>query len=144
MGHPYPSAAHCRILAIGIMDILERQSELEELTRLLCEAGVSAGKIAFVSGEAGAGKSSLVEQFAQQLAGSPRVYWGHCDALQTSRVLGPINEVAAAMSLLATASTDYGQSREQLFSRLFERLSGEDMITTPTLADASSLAPPPS
>jgi hypothetical protein len=117
------------------MDILERQTELDELARLLREAGASAGKIAFVSGEAGAGKSTLVEQFACQLAGKPRVYWGHCDALQTSRVLGPINEVAAEMSLWATATSDSGQSREQLFSRLFERLSPPHPVSVVVLED---------
>jgi DNA-binding CsgD family transcriptional regulator/tetratricopeptide (TPR) repeat protein len=117
------------------MDILERQTELEELARLLREAGAGAGKIAFVSGEAGAGKSALVEQFARQLAGTPRVYWGHCDALQTSRVLGPISEVATEMSLLPTAASDSGQSREQLFSRLYERLSPPNPVSVLVLED---------
>lgn len=105
------------------MDLLEREAQLEELARRLREAGTSAGKIAFVSGEAGAGKSVLVEQFAQQAARATRVLWGHSDALQTSRVLGPVNEVAAALSLPRGTAGESGLSREQLFSRLFERLS---------------------
>src|ERR1700688_3316841 len=91
--HPYPNGARCRILWRA-MDLLERQEQLDELSRLLREAGKSAGKVAFVRGEAGAGKSSLVEQFATLASGTP-VYWGHCDALQTSRVLGPVKELAA-------------------------------------------------
>ena len=84
------------------MELLERQTELEELTRLLREAGSGAGKVAFVSGEAGAGKSALVEIFAQS-SGAAHVFWGHCDALQTSRVLGPVNEVVAGLSLMPNA-----------------------------------------
>ena len=94
-------------LAKAAMDLLERQTQLEELARHLREAGTSAGKIVFVSGEAGAGKSVLVEQFAQQTARAARVLWGHCDALQTSRVLGPVNEVVAALS------ARYGSDRTQ-------------------------------
>lgn len=37
------------------MELLERQSELDDLTRLLRDAGSGTGKMAFVSGEAGAG-----------------------------------------------------------------------------------------
>jgi DNA-binding CsgD family transcriptional regulator/tetratricopeptide (TPR) repeat protein len=116
------------------MDLLERQTELEELARLLREAGTGAGKIAFVYGEAGAGKSALVEQFAQQVASAARVLWGHSDALQTSRVLGPINEVVAGMSLLPGAR-ESDLSREQLFSRLFERLSPPNPVSIVVLED---------
>jgi DNA-binding NarL/FixJ family response regulator len=59
-----------------------------------------------VSGEAGAGKSSLVEQFAQQAGRAARVLWGHCDALQTSRVLGPVNEVVAGLALVQRESLE--------------------------------------
>jgi DNA-binding CsgD family transcriptional regulator/tetratricopeptide (TPR) repeat protein len=105
------------------MDLLERQTQVEELTRLLREAGTSAGKVAFVSGEAGAGKSSLIERFALQAGRAARVLWGHCDALQTSRVLGPVNEVVAGLALVPGTARESGLAREQIFSRLFERLS---------------------
>jgi ATP/maltotriose-dependent transcriptional regulator MalT len=117
------------------MDLLERQAQFEELARHLREAGTSAGKIAFVSGEAGAGKSALVEQFAQQAARAARVLWGHSDALQTSRVLGPVNEVVAGLSLLPGTPREPGLSREQLFSRLFERFSPPNPLSLVVLED---------
>jgi DNA-binding CsgD family transcriptional regulator/tetratricopeptide (TPR) repeat protein len=104
------------------VDLLERHSQLAELTQYQREAGSTAGKVVFVSGEAGAGKSALVEQFAQQLPRTVRVLWGYSDALQTSRVLGPVNEVAAALSVPGMPHHPDG-SREPLFSRLLERLS---------------------
>jgi ATP/maltotriose-dependent transcriptional regulator MalT len=116
------------------MELLERQTELEELARLLREAGTGAGKVALVSGEAGAGKSALVEKFAQS-SGAARVFWGHCDALQTSRVLGPVNEVVAGMSLLPDALRESGPSRELLFSRLFERVSPPNPLCIVVLED---------
>jgi predicted ATPase len=105
------------------MDLLERQTQIEELTRYLHDAGTRGGKIGFVGGEAGAGKSALVEHFAQRASRSARVLWGHCDALQTSRVLGPVNEVVAGLAQLPSGSQASGVSREQLFLRLFESLS---------------------
>ena len=116
------------------MELLERQTELEELARLLREAGTGAGKVALVSGEAGAGKSALVESFARS-SGTARVFWGHCDALQTSRVLGPINEVVAGMSLLPEAARESSPSRELLFSRLLERVSPPNPLSIVVLED---------
>jgi tetratricopeptide (TPR) repeat protein len=117
------------------MDLLERQTQLGELARLLREAGTSAGKIAFVSGEAGAGKSVLMEEFVQQSGRAPRALWGHSDALQTSRVLGPVNEVFAATTLSPGASHETDLSREQLFSRLLERLSPPNPCSIVILED---------
>jgi predicted ATPase len=117
------------------MDLLERQTELEELARLLREAGASAGKIAFVCGEAGAGKSELVEQFARQAAGAARVFWGYSDALQTSRVLGPVNELVTGIALLPGAPIELGLARDQLFSRLFEWFSPPNPVSIVVLED---------
>jgi DNA-binding CsgD family transcriptional regulator/tetratricopeptide (TPR) repeat protein len=117
------------------MDLLERQTELDGLNRLLHESGTSAGKIAFVSGEAGAGKSALVDEFTRQFAGAGRVLWGYCDALHTSRVLGPINEVIAGMSLLPGAPPESGLSRDEIFARLFERLSPPNPSSIVVLED---------
>src|ERR1700748_2645033 len=117
------------------MDLLERQFQLSELTRLLRQAGAGTGKIALVSGEAGAGKSALVEEFARSACGDARVLWVHSDALQTSRVLGPVNELAATLSLRPGASEDPGLSRQQLFSRLLERLSAPNPLSLVVLED---------
>jgi DNA-binding CsgD family transcriptional regulator/tetratricopeptide (TPR) repeat protein len=116
------------------MDLLERRAQLEELAQHLREAASRAGKIAFVSGEAGAGKSALVELFAQQAPRGTRVLWGHCDALQTSRVLGPVNEVAAGL-LPAGALRSAALSREQLFSRLLESLTTPHPVSVVVLED---------
>jgi DNA-binding CsgD family transcriptional regulator/tetratricopeptide (TPR) repeat protein len=117
------------------MELLERQTQLAELTRLLHEAGTGAGKIALIAGEAGAGKSALVEQFSRQSARAARVLWGHSDALQTSRVLGPVNELVAGLATPSDASPESAPSRERLFSLLLERLSPPHPLTLVILED---------
>jgi DNA-binding CsgD family transcriptional regulator len=116
------------------VDLLERQTQLEELAQHLRAAAAGTGKIAFVSGEAGAGKSAVVEMFAQQAPRGTRLLWGHCDALQTSRVLGPVYEVAGGLSL-SQASSAEGNSREPLFGQLLERLSPPHPVSLVVLED---------
>jgi hypothetical protein len=81
------------------------------------------------------GKSVLVEQFARQASQEARVLWGHSDALQTSRVLGPVNELAAGLSLRQGASADPGLSREQLFSNLLGQLAAPNPLNLVVLED---------
>jgi ATP/maltotriose-dependent transcriptional regulator MalT len=115
------------------MELLERQGELEELARHLRDSAGTAGRLTLICGEAGVGKSALVEQFARQAQRPVRVLWGHCDALDTSRVLGPINEVVAAMAL--SRATAAAVSRERLFPELFARLSPPNPLCVVVLED---------
>jgi ATP/maltotriose-dependent transcriptional regulator MalT len=117
------------------MELLERQAELEALARHLREAGASAGKLTFVCGEAGIGKSALVEQFIKKAPRTTRVLWGHCDALETSRVLGPVNEVVAGMAISASTRSAATTPRERLFPDVFALLSPPNPLTIVLLED---------
>jgi DNA-binding CsgD family transcriptional regulator/tetratricopeptide (TPR) repeat protein len=55
---------------------------------------VSLGRLIFVSGEAGVGKTVLLRYFCDTLHSSARVLWGSCDALFTPRPLGPFLDIA--------------------------------------------------
>src|SRR3954447_29075 len=80
------------------MDLLERSGELATLDRLLAESA-AGGRVALVSGEAGAGKASLAAAFAEgarpAAAGRlAQVLWGACAPLLTPRALGPLHDIA--------------------------------------------------
>ncbi|WP_420640825.1 ATP-binding protein [Candidatus Leptofilum sp.] len=76
------------------MELLEREASLQALQTVLAEATAGNGRIALVSGEAGIGKTSLVEQFAAKCPKSAQQYWGACDSLFTPRPLDPIYDMA--------------------------------------------------
>ena len=71
-------------------ELLER----EELLAQLAAARAETGRLVFVGGEAGVGKTSLVRRFVDDQPDSVRVLWGACDALFTPRALGPFLDVA--------------------------------------------------
>jgi DNA-binding CsgD family transcriptional regulator len=98
------------------MDLLERDACLRELDRALAEAAGGAGRVALVSGEAGIGKTALVERFAIEKAGSVRVLWGACDALFTPRPLGPLHDLAAQAKGEFAALLAAGADRAAVFA----------------------------
>lgn len=104
------------------MELLERQTQLTQLERNLRAVAGGCGKALLIGGEAGVGKSSLVEAFVGDQGNDVRVLWGNCDALSTPRVLGPVYEVAARMPALDGLRGE--PSRERLFAGLFEELAG--------------------
>ncbi|MCB8960653.1 MAG: AAA family ATPase [Ardenticatenales bacterium] len=76
------------------MELLERDFHLAELAQALAVAEREAGQLVLVSGEAGIGKTSLIEQFARQQRSGRRLLWGACDDLFTPRPLGPLHDIA--------------------------------------------------
>jgi DNA-binding CsgD family transcriptional regulator len=80
--------------------LLERDAELAELTGWAREAR-RRGRVVLVAGEAGIGKTSLVDAFLAALPGSVPVLRGACEALSTPRPLAPLFDLARLRSLLA-------------------------------------------
>jgi ATP/maltotriose-dependent transcriptional regulator MalT len=77
------------------MQLLEREPYLAQLEAALVEVEAGEGRIALVSGEAGIGKTTLVERFIQKHTAETRVLRGVCDSLFTPRPLGPVHDMAA-------------------------------------------------
>jgi hypothetical protein len=76
-------------------ELLERSRHITALDAALADvlAG-SGGRLRFVGGEAGVGKTALLRHFCAERQDSARVLWGSCDALFTPRPLGPLHDVA--------------------------------------------------
>lgn len=77
-----------------LMELLERGDLLLELSRLLGEAAAGTGRLAFVAGEGGIGKTALVRRFGQMVRDRATVLTGECGPLSTPRPLGPLLDVA--------------------------------------------------
>jgi predicted ATPase len=72
------------------MELLERDKPLQALEQRLKDAQAGSGKVLLLAGEAGVGKSALVEAFAVRHRAVVRTLWGTCDALTPPRALGPV------------------------------------------------------
>jgi DNA-binding CsgD family transcriptional regulator len=107
--------------------LLERDRELAELDALLSEVTQGQGRIVLVSGEAGIGKTSLVERFlASARAQSqplPRLLWGACEALYTPRPLGPLYDVAYQNASPLRELLEGAANRATLFAAVLDELA---------------------
>lgn len=74
--------------------LLERQAPLEQLGSARELAISDGGQTVLVSGEAGIGKTRLIETFADALPAETPVHWGGCEALFAARPLGPLFDIA--------------------------------------------------
>jgi predicted ATPase len=103
------------------MVLLERESHLAALSGYAREAQLGAGRLILVSGEAGIGKSALIERLAGDLPDA-RWSWGACDGLFT-RPLGPLFDLAGQLGGELLDLCRVGAGREQLFSALLRQIS---------------------
>src|SRR5215831_17993031 len=80
--------------AESVMELLEREHFFDELKTILGDVARGNGRFVLVSGEAGIGKTTLVERFTEANKEQARILWGACDALFTPRPLGPLYDIA--------------------------------------------------
>ena len=110
------------------MKLLERDSNLNQLEQALQEAMAGQGHVILVSGEAGIGKTSLVDQFTQAHRASARVLWGACDSLFTPRPLGPLHDVALQVDGELSALLRSDANQLAIFSACFVELQQSHSI----------------
>ncbi|MBZ0112955.1 MAG: AAA family ATPase [Thermoanaerobaculia bacterium] len=94
------------------LHLVERERELNQLAELLSESK-DEGRIALVLGEAGIGKTALLESFVASFA--PLAVWGGCDALFTPRPLAPVQDLAKSLGGVLKKSIASGSPRFEIF-----------------------------
>ena len=104
------------------MELLEREQFLVELEAILNDVASGKGRFVLVSGEAGIGKTSLVERFAEEHETQTRVLWGACDALFTPRPLGPLYDIAHQTQGNLLALLEAEAPRASIFSAVLDEL----------------------
>ena len=106
--------------------ILEREAELSVLDDAIQAAAAGDGSVVLVFGEAGIGKSSLVEAVRAQLPAEGRMFVGYCDDLATPRTLGPFRDLVGSVgSELSRAMLD-GGDRDRMLAALRAELNWPD------------------
>ena len=113
--------------------LLERDRELDALTDLLHGVGSSGGKVVLLRGEAGIGKSALVEAFAEQHGDEAHVLVGFCDDLLTPQPLGSFWDIARDEPSLSDPLEE--GDRRAVTEALFDLLSRKLRPTVLVLED---------
>ncbi len=116
------------------MMLLERGPVLALLRQYAHEARQGEGRLVLIAGEAGAGKSVLVEQFQRDLPDAIWS-WGACDGLSTPRPLAPLFELARDLGG-ALEDLCHGQpERDELFAALLAQLTADDRLNVLVIED---------
>ena len=104
------------------MLLLERETQLAALAEYARDARGGDGRLVLIAGEAGVGKSALVEQLQQDMPDA-RWSWGACDGLFTPRPLGPLFDLAGQLGGELLELCRAGAAREELFGALLRQVS---------------------
>jgi DNA-binding CsgD family transcriptional regulator len=104
-------------------ELLERSQNLSTLEDALAAVlDSSRGRLVFVGGEAGVGKTTLVRTFCDQHAGSLRLLAGACDALFTPRPLGPLLDITRTTGGELATLVEGGAKPHEVASALIQEL----------------------
>jgi predicted ATPase/DNA-binding CsgD family transcriptional regulator len=104
------------------MELLEREAHLGQLEEHRWQAAAGHGRVVFVGGEAGVGKTSLVDEFSRRIP-SRAVLRASCDALSTPGPLGPVRDLAPALGLQIEQLAVEGDAREQVYRAVLAALA---------------------
>lgn len=106
--------------------LLERYDSLNELREAHDLVVSDGGRTVLVGGEAGIGKTALIEKFVNSLPGVPKFFWGGCEALFAPRPLGPLFDIAEQMrgGLLSMLRSD--ADRHLIYSQFVSQIEGPE------------------
>jgi DNA-binding CsgD family transcriptional regulator/tetratricopeptide (TPR) repeat protein len=115
--------------------MLERDAELAALAHAAREAADRHGSVVLVKGEAGIGKSSLVEALRSHLPAGGRMLVGYCDDLATPRTLGPFRDLVGSVGTELSRAVMDGSERDRVLTALRTELTWPDHPTVLVIED---------
>ena len=110
------------------VQLLEREDFLSALGDYTAEAAAGDGRFVVVTGEAGIGKTSLVDAF-RALRPDITWLWGACDGSFTPRPLGPLHEIAASIGGNVASLCAEDADRRELFTAFLEHVGRTPGVT---------------
>ncbi|MFN8661147.1 MAG: AAA family ATPase [Thermomicrobiales bacterium] len=118
------------------MELLERELPFAQLEEHVRQAEAGHGRLVLIGGEAGIGKSALLDAFHQGIAGETTVLRASCDALSTPAPLGPVRDLAPALGLSIGEQHLDRDAQERLFRDVLAALSDQGALTVVIWEDA--------
>ena len=117
-------------------DLLERQAELRALGAAVERAAAGHGSTALVLGEAGIGKTSLIQAFLAATRQRTRVLAGGCEDLLTPRALGPLRDATRASSGPLARALAGGAEPDLVLAAVHDELAAPPSPTVLIIDDA--------
>jgi len=112
------------------MELLERDGPLAALGEARAGAARGEGRVVFVTGEPGIGKTSLVGRFVRDLGSEARVLIGTCDDLSIPRPLGPFRDLVGSVSAPLEQALAAGPATHDIHALLSAEL---ELAPSPTV-----------
>src|SRR6266700_1594621 len=119
---------------MSYMALVERGQPLAALRQYVQEAALGEGRLVLLAGEAGVGKSVLVEHVQREVADASWS-WGICDGLSTPRPLAPLFDLAEQLGGRLRELCRVQAERDELFRALLEQVTGSDRLQVVVVED---------
>lgn len=114
---------------MGESALIEREVPLQKLRGLADQARLGRGVVALLGGEAGIGKTTLLNAFHEEMRKTFRVVRGGCDPLFTPRTFGPIHDMAPALGAEVSQLLAENTQTATLFSTILTALENSRQPT---------------